>query len=172
MAKLLARREFKAERRGSASRRADLRRGCARAPLRRRCSAREARRGRKAEAMPSFFAALVRVPARREIWATFLVTAQIVGVLISIVIAVAYFTLAERKVIGWMQLRAARTASSRAPDPAWPRSAVRRRHQAAAQGNRHPGGARTRFLFLLAPLIALVPAFATWAVIPFVAGAS
>ena len=117
--------------------------------------------------MPSFFADWFGSGAP-EIWATFLVTAQIVGVLISIVIAVAMLTLAERKVIGYMQLRLGPNRVSFFGLPVF-------------RGLAQPfadviklllkeiivPGRSSRFLFLLAPLIVLVPALATWAVIPF-----
>jgi NADH-quinone oxidoreductase subunit H len=97
-----------------------------------------------------------------------IVTAQILGVLIAIVISVAMLTLAERKVIGYMQLRLGPNRVSFFGLPVF-------------RGLAQPfadviklllkeiivPGRSSRFLFLLAPLIVLVPALATWAVIPF-----
>ena len=103
-----------------------------------------------------------------ELQSAIIVTLQILGVLISIVIAVAMLTLAERKVIGYMQLRRGPNRVSFFGLP-------------ILRGLAQPfadviklllkeiivPGRSSRFLFLLAPLIVLVPALAAWAVIPF-----
>ena len=103
-----------------------------------------------------------------ELQSAIIVTLQIVGVMISIVIAVAMLTLAERKVIGYMQLRRGPNRVSFFGLP-------------ILRGFAQPfadviklllkeiivPGLSSRFLFLLAPLIVLVPALAAWAVIPF-----
>jgi len=89
-------------------------------------------------------------------------------VLIALVIAVAMLTLAERKVIGYMQLR---LGPNRVTFFGLP----------LLRGWAQPfadvikllfkeiivPGRSSRLLFLLAPLIVLVPAMATWAVMPF-----
>jgi len=94
-------------------------------------------------------------------------TFWIVVVLVSIVVAVAMLTLAERKVIGYMQLRRGPNRVSFFGLP-------------VLHGLAQPfadviklllkeiivPGRSSRFLFLLAPLIVLVPAMATWAVMP------
>jgi NADH-quinone oxidoreductase subunit H len=94
-------------------------------------------------------------------------TFWIVVVLVSIVVAVAMLTLAERKVIGYMQLRRGPNRISFFGLP-------------VLHGLAQPfadviklllkeiivPGRSSRFLFLLAPLIVLVPAMATWAVMP------
>ena len=100
--------------------------------------------------------------------ATILVTAQIVGVMIAIIIAVALLTLAERKVIGYMQLRLG---------PNRVTFFGLRLFRGIAQPFADVvklllkeiivPGRSSRLLFLLAPLIVLVPALATWAVIPY-----
>jgi NADH-quinone oxidoreductase subunit H len=100
--------------------------------------------------------------------AAILATVWIAVVLVAIVISVALLTLAERKVIGYMQLR-------RGPNR------VTFFGLPVMRGLAQPfadviklllkeiivPGRSSRFLFLLAPLIVLVPAMATWAVIPF-----
>lgn len=103
-----------------------------------------------------------------ELQSAIIVTAQILGVLIALVISVAMLTLAERKVIGYMQLRLGPNRVSFFGLP-------------ILRGLAQPfadviklllkeiivPGKSSRFLFLLAPLIVLVPAMAVWAVIPF-----
>ncbi len=106
-----------------------------------------------------------------ELQSTILVTVQIVGVLIAVVIAVAMLTLAERKVIGYMQLRRGPNRISFFGMPflhglAQPFADV---IKLLLKEIIVPGKS-SRFLFLLAPLIVLVPAMATWAVIPFSPG--
>src|SRR5215469_11826069 len=92
-------------------------------------------------------------------------TALILAITVALIISVALLTLWERKVIGWMQLR-------RGPN--------RVRIFGLLPGLGQPfadvlklllkevviPAKANRFLFRLAPLIALVPAFAAWAVIP------
>ena len=117
--------------------------------------------------MPSFFADWFG-SAAPEAWATFLVTAQILGVLISVVIAVAMLTLAERKVIGYMQLRRGPNRVSFFGLPILLGLAQPFADVVKLLLKEIIVPARSsRFLFLLAPLIVLVPAMATWAVIPF-----
>jgi NADH-quinone oxidoreductase subunit H len=103
-----------------------------------------------------------------ELQSTIIVTFQIVLVMLAIIVAVAMLTLAERKVIGYMQLRLG------------PNRVIffgLRIFRGIAQPFADVvklllkeiiiPGASSRFLFLLAPLIVLVPALAAWAVIPF-----
>ena len=103
-----------------------------------------------------------------ELQQAIVVTLQIVGVMIAIIISVALLTLAERKVIGYMQLRLG---------PNRVTFFGLRLFRGIAQPFADVvklllkeiivPGSSSRFLFLLAPLIVLVPALATWAVIPF-----
>jgi NADH-quinone oxidoreductase subunit H len=95
--------------------------------------------------------------------------AWIVGGIILIVapvlLSVAYLTLAERKVIGWMQLR-------KGPNVVGPFGLL----QPIADGLKLffketiiPSGAN-RVLFILAPIVTFVLSLVAWAVIPFGAG--
>ncbi len=100
--------------------------------------------------------------------AVLLVSLQIVGVLVAIVVSVAMLTLLERKVIGYMQLRRGPNRVSFFGLPilhgvAQPFADV---VKLLLKEIIVPGRS-SRFLFLLAPLIVLVPALAVWAVIPF-----
>lgn len=102
----------------------------------------------------------------RDIWDTLPVTLQIilkiVAIAVPIMLSVAYLTLAERKVIGYIQVRIG-------PNRVGPRGLL----QPIADGLKLllkeiiiPSNAN-RFLFMLGPLLALAPALAAWAVIPF-----
>jgi NADH-quinone oxidoreductase subunit H len=99
--------------------------------------------------------------------AVIVATFKVVVVMLSIVVAVAMLTLAERKVIGYMQLRRGPNRITFFGLP-------------VLRGLAQPfadviklllkeiivPGRSSRFLFLLAPLIVLVPAMAVWAVMP------
>lgn len=91
-----------------------------------------------------------------------LIVAKILLIVVPIMLSVAYLTLAERKVIGYVQVRIG-------PNRVGPRGLL----QPIADGLKLlmkeiiiPTNAN-RFLFILAPLLALAPALAAWAVIPF-----
>ena len=102
-----------------------------------------------------------------DLQAVVVTTLQVVAVLLSIVVSVAMLTLAERKVIGYMQLRRGPNRVSFFGLP-------------ILRGLAQPfadviklllkeiivPGRSSRFLFILAPLIVLVPAMAVWAVMP------
>jgi NADH-quinone oxidoreductase subunit H len=86
---------------------------------------------------------------------------KILVITVPLILAVAFFTLWERKVIGWMQVRRGPTYIGKGilqPFADVLKLLLKELIiPSAANG----------FLFRLAPLLALVPAFAAWAVIPF-----
>lgn len=97
-------------------------------------------------------------PAWLPVWTVI----KIVAIVLPIMGGVAYLTLAERKVLGFMQLRPG-------PNRVGPWGLL----QPIADGIKLlmkeiviPSKSN-KFLFVLAPVLALVPALAAWAVIPF-----
>lgn len=87
---------------------------------------------------------------------------KILALVVPLMLGVAYLTYAERKVIGWMQVRIG-------PNRVGPLGLV----QPIADGLKLlmkeiiiPAGAN-RGLFILGPILAIAPALAAWAVIPF-----
>lgn len=87
---------------------------------------------------------------------------KILAIAVPVIISVAFYVWWERKVLGWMHVRIG-------PNSIGPAGLLQtfadvfklllKEFLVPAQAN--------RFLFVLAPLLALVPAFAAWAVIPF-----
>ncbi|HZW87399.1 MAG TPA: NADH-quinone oxidoreductase subunit NuoH [Gallionella sp.] len=97
-------------------------------------------------------------PAWLPIWTI----VKILLIVLPLMLGVAYLTLAERKVIGWMQIRIG-------PNRVGPLGLL----QPIADGLKLlmkeiiiPTGSN-KLLFVIAPIMALMPALAAWAVIPF-----
>jgi len=91
-----------------------------------------------------------------------LIIIKILAIVVPIMLAVAYITLAERKVIGYIQVRIG-------PNRVGPLGLL----QPIADGIKLilketiiPTNAN-RFLFLIAPVLTFAPAIAAWAVVPF-----
>ncbi|MEN8170678.1 MAG: NADH-quinone oxidoreductase subunit NuoH [Pseudomonadota bacterium] len=88
-------------------------------------------------------------------------------IIIPLLVAVAYFTYAERKVIGFMQIRIGPNRVGFFGKQLWGlgqpiADAVKLMFKEIII----PGGA-DKFLFLFAPILSMAPALAAWAVIPF-----
>jgi NADH-quinone oxidoreductase subunit H len=95
-------------------------------------------------------------------WPVVYTLLKIVAIILPLMLGVAYLTLWERKLIGWMQVRIG-------PNRVGPLGLL----QPIADGVKLllkeiivPTGAN-KSLFVLAPVMALMPALAAWAVIPF-----
>ncbi len=88
--------------------------------------------------------------------------AKILAVVVPLILAVAYYTYMERKVIGYMQIR-------RGPNRIGPLGLFQPFADVFKLLLKEivlPENAN-KFLFLLAPILSLAPAFAAWAVVPF-----
>ena len=97
-------------------------------------------------------------PLQITLW----VLAKIVLIMVPLMLCVAYFTFAERKVIGYMQTRVG-------PNRVGPKGWGQPLADAAKLMMKEiiiPHKSNT-FLFLIAPILSLAPALAAWAVIPF-----
>ncbi len=86
----------------------------------------------------------------------------IVAIVVPLMLSVAYFTFAERKIIGYMQTR---IGPNRVGPRGWGQpiaDAVKLLFKEVIIPSR-----ANRYLFRIAPLLALGPALAAWAVVPF-----
>ncbi len=96
------------------------------------------------------------------VWPAVWTLAKIVAIALPVIIAVAYLTLAERKIIGWMQVRIG-------PNRVGPLGLLQPFADVFKLIFKEivvPSGAN-RYLFFIAPMLSLGPALAAWAVIPF-----
>ena len=109
-----------------------------------------------------------------ELWATLPVVIQIVikivAIMLPLMILVAYYTYAERKIIGYMQVRMGPNRVGFFGMRLWGlgqpiADAVKLMFKEIVV----PNGAN-KLLFLIAPMLSIGPALAAWAVFPFNAG--
>ena len=98
----------------------------------------------------------------KPVWPLVWVIMKIVAILVPLMLSVAYLTFWERKIIGWMQVRIG-------PNRVGPWGLL----QPIADGMKLffkevlvPTGAN-RGLFFVGPVMAIAPALAAWAVVPF-----
>jgi len=95
-------------------------------------------------------------------WAPVWTLVKVIVIAVPLIIAVAYLTYAERKVIGWMQVRIG-------PNRVGPLGLLQPFADVLKMLFKEiivPSGA-SRTLFFVAPMLSLAPALAAWAVIPF-----
>ncbi len=90
---------------------------------------------------------------------------KIVAILLPVILAVAYTTYAERKIIGYMQLR---LGPNRVGPKGWLQP-IADTVKLIMKEIIVPGGS-SKTLFVIAPVLFIGPAFAAWAVMPFDAG--
>jgi NADH-quinone oxidoreductase subunit H len=98
-------------------------------------------------------------------WPVVWTLVKIIVISVPLILGVAYLTLAERKVIGWMQVRIG-------PNRVGPLGLLQPFADVFKLIFKEiivPAGAN-RYLFFIAPMLALAPALAAWAVVPFADG--
>jgi NADH-quinone oxidoreductase subunit H len=99
------------------------------------------------------------------VWPVVWTLAKIVAIAVPLILGVAYMTYAERKIIGWMQVRIG-------PNRVGPLGLLQPFADVFKLIFKEiivPTGAN-RTLFFIAPMLALGPALAAWAVVPFADG--
>jgi NADH-quinone oxidoreductase subunit H len=98
-------------------------------------------------------------------WLPLWTLVKILLIAVPLILGVAYLTYAERKVIGWMQVRIG-------PNRVGPYGLLQPFADVIKMLFKEiviPSGAN-RWLFFIAPMLSLAPALAAWAVIPFAEG--
>ena len=96
-------------------------------------------------------------------WPVLWILAKIIIVVLPLMGAVAYLTLWERKLIGWIQIRIG-------PNRVGPLGLLQPIADALKLLGKEiliPSAASSKGLFLLGPVLTIMPALAAWAVIPF-----
>jgi NADH-quinone oxidoreductase subunit H len=110
------------------------------------------------ESVQGFIAGFLPEPVFTVVW----IVVKILAIVVPLILTVAYFTYAERKIIGYMQVRMG-------PNRVGPWGLFQPFADVFKLLLKEiilPQDAN-KFLFILAPLMAMIPAFAAWAVVPF-----
>ena len=100
-----------------------------------------------------------------ELTTVLVILVKIVAILLPLILAVAYTTYAERKVIGYMQIR---LGPNRVGPKGWLQpiaDVIKLMFKEVIIPDKS-----SRFVFLFAPILVLAPAFVAWSVMPFSEG--